>query len=307
MNGIWQQIEAQLRETLNQTLHFTQRQTVTGGCINETWRITAKHHAQSQHYFVKLQPSAQHHNNPFAVEFYGLQALAETQTLRVPQALAYGQAEGTAFLVMEYLNLSGRTQAKKAGEQLAALHHHYASDFGWTMNNLIGNSVQINTPCPDWLSFWRKHRLGVQLDLAQQNGIHSSIYQAGQTLSMQLDQFFDQREIKPSLLHGDLWAGNLAYTPSGEVVVYDPAVYYGDHEADLAMTTLFGGFSSDFYEAYHHHYPLAQGYEVRKDLYNLYHILNHYNLFGGGYDQQAKRMIQRLLAELNEGLYYPYD
>ncbi|MGV6808708.1 MAG: fructosamine kinase family protein [bacterium] len=299
MNGIWQQIEAQLCKTLNQTLHFTQRQAVAGGCINETWRITAKHQTQSQHYFVKLQPFDPHRTHPFAVEFYSLQALEDTQTLRVPQVFLYGQAEGTAFLVMEYLDLSGRTQAKQAGEQLAALHYHYANDFGWTMDNLIGTSVQINTSCPDWLGFWRKYRLGVQLDLAQDNGIHPRIYQAGQALSLRLDEFFEQRVVKPSLLHGDLWAGNLAYTPSGEVVVYDPAVYYGDHEADLAMTELFGGFSTEFYDAYHYHYPLDQGYKVRKDLYNLYHILNHYNLFGGGYDQQAQRMIQRLLQELD--------
>jgi protein-ribulosamine 3-kinase len=295
MNGIWQQIEAQLSEALNQSLHFTQRQTVGGGCINETWRISTK---QPSSYFVKLQQFHHASENPFAVEFYGLLALAETNTLRVPKPLLYGYAEQQAFLVMEYLDLSGRAQQSKAGEQLAALHYHYADYFGWTMDNLIGTTPQINTPCVDWLSFWRDHRLGFQLDLAQRNGISPHIYEAGKNLSTQLDKFFSHCPIKPSLLHGDLWGGNLAYTPSGSVVIYDPAVYYGDHEADLAMTELFGGFNADFYHAYRHHYPLDGGYAVRKTLYNLYHILNHYNLFGGGYAQQVEWMIQRLLNEL---------
>ncbi len=147
------------------------------------------------------------------------------------------------------------------------------------------------------MTFWREHRLGFQLELAVRHGAGSRIADAGSRLQEALPQLLEGHRPAASLLHGDLWSGNYSFTRAGEPVIFDPAVYYGDREADLAMTELFGGFSQRFYEAYREAWPLDAGYSVRKVLYNLYHVLNHFNLFGGGYLSQAQGMIDRLLSE----------
>lgn len=157
---------------------------------------------------------------------------------------------------------------------------------------------QINTWTRDWLGFWRVHRLEFQLQLAASHGHAGKLQRLGEELLSRLEVFFPGHTPQPSLLHGDLWGGNAAFTDAGEAVVLDPAVYYGDREADLAMTELFGGFGEDFYAAYREVWPLDPGYATRKTLYNLYHILNHANLFGGGYASQAELMMLRLLAEV---------
>ena len=137
-----------------------------------------------------------------------------------------------------------------------------------------------------------------QLDLAERRGAAARLLSQGERLLLDLPVLFDSYQPVASLLHGDLWSGNYAYLPSGEPTLFDPAVYYGDREADLAMTELFGGFGADFYAAYNNAWPLDSGYRTRKTLYNLYHILNHFNMFGGGYLGQAQRMMDSLLSEL---------
>jgi fructosamine-3-kinase len=180
---------------------------------------------------------------------------------------------------------------------LAALHRIEGNRFGWWRGNHIGATPQPNDPSPDWPDFWRQRRLGFQLDLAARQGHRGRLQGLGERLLERLPALLDHRP-RPSLLHGDLWGGNLAYDPDGRPVVFDPAVYHGDREADLAMTELFGGFPSRFYAAYQAAWPLDPAYRVRKVLYNLYHVLNHLNLFGGGYLTQAEGMMQRLLAAL---------
>jgi fructosamine-3-kinase len=177
------------------------------------------------------------------------------------------------------------------------MHRCESGRFGWHRDNTIGSTPQINDPSDDWITFYRDHRLGFQYQLAADHG-YGELMPSGQQLMDCLDQFFADYKPRASLLHGDLWSGNYAIDQNGQPVIFDPAVYYGDREADLAMTELFGGFSARFYAAYNDAYPLDAGYKVRKNLYNLYHILNHLNLFGGGYLGQAERMTRQLLSEV---------
>ena len=166
-------------------------------------------------------------------------------------------------------------------------------------SNFIGTTPQPNAWKDNWIDFWREQRLGFQLQLAATNGYGSQLQSLGENLLDALPAFFEGYAPQPSLLHGDLWNGNHAYQADGTPTLFDPAVYYGDRECDIAMTELFGGYSADFYSAYRASWSLDAGYSVRRDLYNLYHILNHANLFGGGYARQAEQMMQRLLVEIH--------
>ena len=162
-------------------------------------------------------------------------------------------------------------------------------------DRLLGATRQPNNWHTDWITFWREQRLGFQLELAAHHGYGGKLQLMGQTLMERLPEFFVDYQPVASLLHGDLWAGNHAYVADGNPVIFDPAPYYGDRETDLAMTELLGGFGSAFHAAYRAAWPLHAGYIQRKTLYNLYHILNHANLFGGGYARQAESMMKRLL------------
>ena len=221
------------------------------------------------------------------------------QALRVPQAVCHGVAAGQAYLVLEYLPLVSQGDAALLGRQLAQQHRVTAPQFGWTRDNWIGATPQPNGWRDDWIDFWREQRLGFQLRLAAENGYGGALQRDGEILMSRLDALFDGHTPQPSLLHGDLWGGNHGFlAESATPVVFDPAVYFGDRECDLAMSELFGGFAPDFYAAYREAWPLDAGYAVRKTLYNLYHVLNHANLFGGSYVAQAARMIAQLLAQI---------
>ena len=267
--------------------------TVGGGCINTTMVLSDG----ARHYFVKLNRADL--LSMFDAEAAGLSAIAATGSIRVPRPLCADIVGDRAFLAMEYISLEGRSAAggAMAGRQLAAMHRHTSEGFGWDRDNTIGSTRQRNDLHPLWISFWRDQRLAFQLELAAHNGFSGRLQSSGDRL---LDLFPDliDHDPVPSLLHGDLWGGNMSCDHMGQPVIFDPAVYYGDREADLAMTELFGGFSADFYAAYREAWPINAGYQTRKTLYNLYHILNHLNLFGGGYLGQAQAMIDRLLASL---------
>ena len=235
----------------------------------------------------------------FEAEAAGLAELARAKALRVPNVLAVSIEGDTAILVLEWIDLA---PAKARSEQLLgerlALQHRVTRDrFGWERDNTIGSTPQPNRPCVQWIEFFREQRLLPQLDMAKHNGADRNAMDLGQQLCERLHVFFDGYRPVPSLLHGDLWGGNWGADTSGEPVLFDPAVYFGDREADVAMTRLFGGFGPAFYAAYQSAWPLEPGADVRVTLYNLYHVLNHFNLFGSGYLRQAQGMIQRLLAE----------
>ncbi len=289
----WDFIAETIRDATGRSFTVTRPpRALGGGCINQTALLEE----DERRYFVKLnRPSLL---EMFRAEAAGLQELAASDTLRVPQPICHGVTGDQAFLVLEYLELSGSGDTAEAGRQLAALHRTTRERFGWDRDNAIGSSPQPNPPADSWIDFWREQRLGFQLRLAARNGHTGRLQERGALLLERLPALFDHRPV-PSLLHGDLWGGNIAYDRAGQAVVFDPAVYYGDRETDLAMTELFGGFGRRFYAAYGESWPLDPGYETRKILYNLYHILNHLNLFGSGYGGQALGMIDRLLAELS--------
>jgi len=218
----------------------------------------------------------------------------------VPHVGAQAACEDTAILVLEWLDIGGGRNGAALGRALAALHRarprsgQNGERFGWTRDNWIGGTTQHNRWTDDWCAFFREQRLAPQLALAAQHGF-GKLQRDGDRLLDSLSSILGSRDPEPSLLHGDLWSGNAAMLVSGEAVIFDPAVYVGDREADIAMTTLFGGFDAAFYEAYCDAWPLEAGYDVRRDVYNLYHVLNHLNLFGSGYLAQAARMLARLL------------
>lgn len=292
MTAFWHDIAAQIQTETGIAVGAAS-ESVGGGCINETVRLRG----EGQDFFVKLNDASK--VDMFAAEAAGLDEIAATDTLRVPQPVCWGATEGTAYLVLEYLDLGHAGRGVVLGERLADMHRVTQPHFGWHRDNTIGSTPQINTPDADWLVFFRERRLRFQLDLAERNGWGGELLRSGERLLTHMDGLFDGYRPRPALLHGDLWSGNHGYLADGTPVIFDPAVYFGDREADVAMTELFGGFGADFYAAYRAAWPLDAGYAVRKTLYNLYHVLNHVNLFGGGYERQAVRMLAQLLAELH--------
>ncbi len=204
----------------------------------------------------------------------------------------------SAFLALEWLDFEGGGRDAELGRALAELHRVTGREFGWHRDNTIGTTPQRNATADDWATFFRDRRIAPQLAFAADNGYRGRLQSDGERLLAAIPGLLAGHAPPPSLLHGDLWSGNAARLATGEPVIFDPAVYYGDREADLAMTELFGGFGADFHAAYREAWPIDAGYSLRRTLYNLYHVLNHLNLFGGGYLGQAEAMIRRLLAEV---------
>jgi len=232
----------------------------------------------------------------FEAEAEGLDELRSASAIRVPDVINVGITDGQSYISLEKLALSRPTveTERVLGQQLAKLHRHTQKQFGWHRDNTIGLTPQRNDRSLDWIDFFRKHRLQFQLELATAKNYSGELTDLGAQLCDQLDRLFDDYDPAASLLHGDLWGGNWGNV-DGEPVVFDPAVYYGDRESDIAMTKLFGGFGQTFYEAYESDWPMQQGHETRLKLYQLYHVLNHLNLFGRGYLQQALTLTKALL------------
>ena len=292
----WTEISAQISSSEGISFAVETVAPIGGGCINGAHRVEGG----GRRFFVKLNSAPA--VAMFEAEAAGLREILATGTLHAPAPVCWGKNSADAWLVLEYLEMNDtgqRSDAAAFGRGLAAMHRFSSREFGWERDNTIGSTPQINKSSSNWVRFWRECRLGYQLQLAKANGYSGRLQKQGEQLMGQLDCFFPGSQPVPSLLHGDLWAGNYSFDASARPVVFDPAVYYGDRETDIAMTELFGGFSAAFYAAYREAYPLEPEYETRKILYNLYHILNHLNLFGGGYLRQAEQMMGRLLAELS--------
>jgi protein-ribulosamine 3-kinase len=252
---------------------------VGGGCIHRCYAVRIDGAAR----FLKVNEAS--YADAFAAEADGLCAL-RAAGLAAPEALAHGVCGDEGFLLLEHLDLDGPVDFAALGRSLAEAHRRPGARFGWQRDNYIGATPQHNGWSDDWAAFWRERRLQPQLALAEVNGVHLE--------TNGLDELLKGHQPQASLLHGDLWSGNVGFTPAGPVV-FDPAVYYGDREADLAMSELFGGFPPAFYAAYNDAFPLDGGYVKRKHLYNLYHLLNHLNLFGGGYLGQVEATLSLLL------------
>ncbi len=289
---IWQHLEQQITQASGSAFHLNQNRSVGGGCINAAFRVSDGRRS----YFVKTNSAA--YASMFEAEAEALGEMTSSATVRVPEPVCYGRHGDQCYIVMEYLELGGSADMADFGQQLAAMHRVTDEYFGWRIDNTIGSTPQPNSQNKDWVEFWREQRLGFQLDIAARNGYGGELQRLGERLLADMPALFKHHQARPSMLHGDLWSGNYGALRDGTPVIFDPAFYYGDREADLAMTKLFGGFGGRFYAAYNEAWPLDQGFEIRETFYNIYHIINHLNLFGGGYHAQAISMIERVLAEL---------
>jgi protein-ribulosamine 3-kinase len=291
--SIWRHIERHIEQATGQAFNIGSNIGVGGGCINSACRVSDG----GRSYFIKTNHIR--HAFMFEAEAEGLREMAASRTVRVPEPVCYGEHDNQCYVVMEYLDLVGRQPDMRLfGRQLAQMHRVTSDRFGWRIDNTIGSTPQPNTPMDDWIGFWREHRLGFQLELAARHGYGGELQRLGERLLADFPVLFSDYSPQASMLHGDLWSGNYGALKGSEPVIFDPAFYYGDREADLAMTTLFGGFGSDFYAAYDEAWPLHPDYGVRRTFYNIYHIINHTNMFGGGYHGQAIGMIERVLAEI---------
>lgn len=268
---------------------------ISGGDISRAVRVTL---ADERVALVKWHP------NPlagmFSAEAKGLSLLRSAEALRIPAVIAHGEktAAHPAFIALEWLGRgsSSRVVAETLGRGLAEMHRVTAAQYGLNHDNFIGANPQPNQQRDNWVTFFGEQRLGFQMELAARNGyLPKERRRRLETLLARLDDWLPA-DPPASLLHGDLWGGNWLVTDSGEPALIDPAVYYGHREAELAFTELFGGFPSAFYAAYNEAWPLDEGYRERKDLYNLYHLLNHLNLFGGGYGGSVDSTLRRYVG-----------
>ncbi len=284
---------------------------VSGGCIHRSFVLQGQRHHQPWRGFLKVNEAPAHAS--LAAEAHGLQTLANAiaavpdNPLRVPQPLLTDKVEGMAFLLMDYLPLGSKKRAdseKKLARGLFLLHQHQppGGRFGLERDNFIGTTPQKNAWETDWVKFFGTHRLGYQFELALKNG-YADVHAAGLKVLEKLPEYLRNHRPQSGLLHGDLWSGNAGYLEDGTPAVFDPAVYYGDRETDLAMMEMFGGFSPLFFTAYRD-YAEREGMPVpassdpafqrRKHLYQLYHWLNHLNLFGNAYLPQVQRSLREI-------------
>jgi protein-ribulosamine 3-kinase len=294
---MWEAIAESIGTAEGRTLLTTgEPSSIGGGYINDARRLTTRDDdsGETLEYFVKVNDTT--FANQFEAEAKGLEELRAPNAIRVPRPVCRGEAGNRSFIVLEFIELGrgGDASEQLMGERLAALHRTIATDgqFGWHRDNAIGATLQVNTPSVTWLEFFRDRRLRFQFNLAAKRG--RPFRGAEAFLDETLPALLAEHQSEPSLLHGDLWGGNAGYDREGNPVLFDPAVYYGDRETDLAFTRMFGGFGAAFYSAYDNAWPLPEGHQLRASLYNLYNELNHFNLFGGGYGTQSERTMSRL-------------
>ncbi len=283
---MWQEIIDHLSCLYGDRLGSFQTRPIGGGSINQTYRLQAG----GYDFFVKLNNASK--IAMFEGEAEALREISNTGKIKVPTPIAWGTAQNYSYLVLEWIELGGRRNWEALATNLALLHRTRAQQFGWHRSNTIGETPQHNYWTNNWADFFWQHRLLYQLQLAERRGFRVPV-----DLNLLRGKVYDllsNYETFPSLVHGDLWGGNFGFDEDGTPVIFDPALYYGDREVDIAMTELFGGFAPDFYRYYDQQFPLDRGYHQRKVLYNLYHILNHFNLFGGGYQFQAQQMIRTI-------------
>lgn len=282
-------LEQALEESLGSAITDSRR--VHGGSINRGFQVFTSRDAQ---YFVKY-----HHAPPegfFEQEAAGLSELASTNTVRVPEVIAYGStASRAAFLILEWIDASG-SQSKAGqvlGRDLAALHQIKQSAYGREDDNYIGSLSQPNGWRDRWATFYVENRLAPQAALAEKQGfLPEKRRKRLEALMARFNEYIDETAIHPAPLHGDLWGGNWLANADSPALI-DPAFYYGDREVDLAMTHLFGGFPPSFYSTYNEVYPLLDGHEDRISLYQLYYLLVHLNLFGKSYAGQVDTILKR--------------
>jgi len=263
------------------------------GCINETWELYAK---GQRSLFVKIGRKG--FGTMYQREYEALIELRKAQKFHVPEPLITGLLEDEcALLVMEFIPLTPvrRSSESMLGEALAEMHNIVNSEYGLTENNYIGRSIQCNGWSDNWWQFFCERRLSHQLGVAIESGIHQELASQIENIIQRVPGFFMSHQPTASLLHGDLWSGNVSTDSHGTPVIYDPALYYGDPETDIAMSQMFGALGLGVYEAYYGNISAVEGVELRRPLYDLYHWLNHFNLFGATYLGQINRVVKQLL------------
>ena len=292
-------LDQAITSLFGENLRIVSKRPVHGGDINESYCLSL-----SDGSAVFMKCNSIRNLSFFEAEAKGLDALRKTEAIGVPKALAIGtdKTQRMSFLLMEYLERAAKLTGywEMFGRELAAMHRADCTEFaeagqgrpfGFTHDNYIGASPQINTPKENWITFFRECRLLPQIKMAERY-LDSKMRKQFTKLMEHLDSYLVEPKF-PSLIHGDLWSGNSVCGPNGKAWILDPAVYVGHYEAELAMTELFGGNPQSFYDAYHEVTPIDSGYHDRRDLYNLYHMLNHLNLFGGTYLGSVQRILNR--------------
>ena len=262
---------------------------IAGGSINRSFYVKAG----VKEFFIKLNKNAS--PDFFQRESEGLTELKKSGSFRIPQVITFGEFEETKFLLTEYItpSLSAHNYWDLAGRNLAKLHSVTSPVYGFHADNYIGALQQKNTTASNWIDFFIRNRIECQLDLAEKRTNITRIRTSFEKLFKILPQRLNTEPA--SLLHGDLWSGNIIVDEKGEPCLVDPAVYFGNREVDLAMTTLFGGFEQEFYQSYQEVFPLERGYKERFEIYNLYPLLVHYNLFGGSYLSSVEGTVNKIL------------
>ncbi|MCW8108785.1 fructosamine kinase family protein [Alteromonas ponticola] len=268
---------------------------VAGGDTHDCFIVKDDTHR----YFVKTSTVLP--LSAFTQEAEGLAAIRATSTLGCPSVVCWGQIttneKPVSYLVLQHIKFQSSSDNawSELGEKLAAMHQFPPPDnqFGWQQSNYLGATVQTNTPSQSWAHFFAEQRIGAMLEMLAHKNIR--MINPDQLVERVLI-FLSDHKPRPSLVHGDLWSGNIGFSKHGPVI-FDPAIYIGDAETDIAMTELFGRFNGNFYRAYYESIPLNPGYEARKQVYQLYHLLNHALLFGGDYVSSSQSIIQQFLHQ----------
>lgn len=286
-------LTAKLTEAMGETIVISHVSRVAGGDINTCFLLESNR----GNYFVKTSGHI-HASAMYRAESYALKVLVEAaHGFTIPHVITLGMLHEQPFLAMEALDLIDGQNWSLFGRELVRMHQVSSQHHGWKGDNFIGSTTQVNRSSDIWSDFWWHCRLLPQLEWACQNGYRQPLHGYLRPLKHVTENLLAGHKPLPSLLHGDLWQGNVGFCQGERPALFDPACYYGDRETDIAMTELFGGFPADFYDAYHRSWPLDAGYQRRKPLYNLYHLLNHLNLFGAGYLQQCIAMIHNLAGK----------
>ncbi len=267
--------------------HIVEFKSLGGGCINQVFEL------QTPALSILIKINDAQYLSMFQKELIGLALLSEKSNFCIPKVYGCGSHGNLSYLLMEFLPGGAQDQVfwERFGENLAHLHTNSASNFGLDHDNFIGSLNQFNAPRADWVSFFVECRLSTQLALAEKKGLVSTeLINKFNRLYAELPSILPSEG--PAFLHGDLWSGNMLSTSNSVPALIDPAVYYGHREAEMAFTQLFGGFHPKFYESYNHHNPVLPGFDQRIDIYNLYPLLVHLNLFGTGYLGQIQQILR---------------
>lgn len=292
--SVWDDLEQELTSKTGDTASISHRASISGGDINQAFRVQFG----DQNYFCKFNKNMP--KDFFLTEFRALEMIRSVNVIQSPKPIAVGISGHFHYLILEYIPLQSTGNIEYFGRQLAQFHrssinHNSINGFyGFNNDNYIGTMPQQNKPMENWCDFWIDQRIKPQMKMANKLGYAQQLTKYPSTLYRGIQNILDTHYPASVMVHGDLWSGNKSFNNLGEPVIYDPAMYFGDREVDLALSELFGGFAPGFYRAYKEFWALPAGYVQRRDVYNLYHLLNHLNSFGTAYLDRCRSIIDAL-------------